>query len=568
MKKLLRKLTAVFTAAALLFCGPFFSPDLSLTPMVSAIASESVKSSFKNAEGWHVLKRKAISYDAIYSGYFYFKLPIYHAGDIQFTTDSKWNVSSASTFSLYDSNYKSLASGNLKGLLSNSIKVKKSTYYLKIKIAKNEYVRNMTYVLSAEKGSHVQKKTTATAGKTYSVSKMFDGFGEYSPTMFSMDKSIVEVVSSYKFKALKAGKADLLGFYTNGDTFRLTVTVAAASSSSSSKNTDDSKSEETAASGKVGIGSTVYVTAISGSKSWYGGDVKDNLFYGGTKDKWESKHTSKEKAYVIWKLSKAAPITGYRLYSPFDTYESPSRQTPTAWTVYGSNAASDPSQNSSSWEKLSSVTGAAIAELEVKPKEYIYFIRGGTKKYKYYKFEVDSASFKDPGDKTNSVHLSGFRLFNDTDPFYQRENIEPERIYKYDLSADDYIIITNPYIPNAAIYAYTWDIMEGEGLADYDKLTDNYPTLMVIGKKTGTVRIGAMLQCTDVNVTGKLSNKHYVEFIITIKPAGTVKHTDYRPSPIEKTGVTCPKCGGSGIDKKASMPKFCYRCHGTGKVPK
>ncbi|MBR5088679.1 MAG: hypothetical protein IK093_04560 [Ruminiclostridium sp.] len=190
----------------------------------SAMTTTKFDSALRTATSWASCTDKNIYQNPADDRIFRYRLPIARKGTIKFFTDGKWSAGSSSKYELYNSSEKLVSSGMLEQLLYTSIDVNTGTYYLKLRIAKNDYIKPMLYIFLSSNGKQLEKKTTLTAGKSYSIRNLYGDLG-LPDRVVTGDSSIVRATSLSELKALKAGTAKVMGFYKNGNAFSLTVTV-------------------------------------------------------------------------------------------------------------------------------------------------------------------------------------------------------------------------------------------------------------------------------------------------------------------------------------------------------
>ena len=157
------------------------------------------------------------------------------------------------------------------------------------------------------------------------------------------------------------------------------MSESAASASSTTSTTAATTAETTAA---AAVNATA--TALEGTKGANSSELYGNLLDGSVYTKWCV--TSFSSAYIIWEMSEAVAITGYKISTANDNSTYTGRN-PTSWALYGANGSSAPSKDSSSWKLITSVSGNTTLQA-VNYTTYTFTLSSRAASYKYYKLVI------------------------------------------------------------------------------------------------------------------------------------------------------------------------------------
>ena len=164
-------------------------------------------------------------------------------------------------------------------------------------------------------------------------------------------------------------------------------TEASANSSAESASATAATTAETTAAAAV----NATATALEGTGGANSSELYGNLLDGSVYTKWCV--TNFSGAYIIWEMSEAVAIIGYKISTANDNSTYTGRN-PTSWALYGANASSAPSKDSDSWTLITSVSGSSALQA-VNYTTYTFSLSSRAPSYKYYKLvitEVKSGS--------------------------------------------------------------------------------------------------------------------------------------------------------------------------------
>lgn len=213
--KRFRKITAVLLSAVILIC--MFSVPASAVDFSDAVS---------DAITYPAISPATFSSSSSASRTVYLKMTLSDKGLVRFY-DADSVTDSGTRFEILTAKGRSLLSGKYSDLTGKTrIFTSKGTYYLKIRLKKDQTIKRLFYTFIADDGEKVTKKVTLTAGKKTTLTSYISKFSG-TIRWISSDKSVLRAVSGGKIIGVKAGTAKAYAFSSNGDYAVFYVTVKA-----------------------------------------------------------------------------------------------------------------------------------------------------------------------------------------------------------------------------------------------------------------------------------------------------------------------------------------------------